>query len=329
MSDAPPSLLLERQIERIHQLLESEDAQVTWNDRIPDPDVPSRTRQIDITIRRDNFLTVIECRIHKAPQDVTWIDELIGRRISLRANAVIAVSASGFTSTARIKAARHGIILRNLDELSTFEVQNWGRKRRLTLHFLEFTDVTAIFPATPGTYWEAPKVTNNDGGPIDPLFWRMRFQDAARHLADRKLHGQSANLSMSFAAPHIRVNGFPLISMRMTAQVRRVQHNVCLASVVVYADPTTDVTHAEVGKFSLGDSEIIEDRDRLSVVIDLSTVTIPDNCLFETVTFDAGRVVNAKLSLVGERAMIACNCPITFKIEYLYARAAEGLATLS
>ena len=33
---------LEQQIARIHRLLEAMDADVTWNDRIPDPDNPNK-----------------------------------------------------------------------------------------------------------------------------------------------------------------------------------------------------------------------------------------------------------------------------------------------
>src|ERR1700737_3927288 len=100
-----------QRIERIHRLLEAEDPQVIWKDHIPDPDNPTQSRQIDVSIRRDGSLTHVECRIHKEPQDVTWIEERIGRRASLRADAVIAVSSSGFTQGAQLKAEAHGIIL--------------------------------------------------------------------------------------------------------------------------------------------------------------------------------------------------------------------------
>jgi len=94
------SVKFERQIERIHQLLENEGSQVTWDDKIPDPDNPKQPRQIDITIRRDGRTTHIECRIHRTKQGVKWIEELQGRKDSLCADSVIAVSASGFTKGA-------------------------------------------------------------------------------------------------------------------------------------------------------------------------------------------------------------------------------------
>jgi hypothetical protein len=136
-----PSKQLEQKIERIHRLLEVEGSTVTWNDHIPDPDNPDQMRQIDVTVRRDDFLTMIECRLRAKPQDVQWIEELIGRRISLKADAAIAVSASGFTKTAREKAAKYGIHLRDFATLTPEEIQNWGRKRTLRISFCEFAQV--------------------------------------------------------------------------------------------------------------------------------------------------------------------------------------------
>ena len=96
--------LIERQVERIERLIAQEGSEVTWNDRIPDPDNPRQRRQIDITIRRDGRLTIVECRMEKSPQDVTWIEQLMGRRESLRAGGG-AVSASKFTKETLLKQA--------------------------------------------------------------------------------------------------------------------------------------------------------------------------------------------------------------------------------
>src|SRR4051794_624558 len=60
----------EQLIKRVHQLLAESEAEVTWNDRIQDPDNPARLRQIDVTIRQNGVLTLVECRQHKSPQDV-------------------------------------------------------------------------------------------------------------------------------------------------------------------------------------------------------------------------------------------------------------------
>ena len=88
---------------------------------MPDPEIPDQLRDIDVTIKRDNALTLIECRIHKNAQDVQWIEKLIGKRLGMRADAVIAVSASGFTRGALAKGSAHGILLRTLRSI-IFEI---------------------------------------------------------------------------------------------------------------------------------------------------------------------------------------------------------------
>ena len=111
----------EQRIRRLHELIEGSGAEVTWDDRLPDPDNPSQPRHIDVTIRRDGFLTLMECRLHKERQDVKWIEELMGRRISLQAANVIPVSSSGFTGGAIKKAAAYGVALRDLRDLTPEE----------------------------------------------------------------------------------------------------------------------------------------------------------------------------------------------------------------
>ena len=117
------SVTFEQEIHRLHELLDGSGAEVVWNDRVPDPDNPRQPRQIDITIRREGALTIVECRLHKNRQGVKWIEELIGRRSSLRAAAAIAVSASGFTRGAIRKAKSFGIFLRDLKELTDQEIE--------------------------------------------------------------------------------------------------------------------------------------------------------------------------------------------------------------
>ena len=89
---------LERQVlsHSSTELLVRSHADVTWNDHIPDPDNPEQLRQIDITIRNDGKLTLIECRLSRRRQNVKWVEELIGRRQSLGAQEMIGVASAGF-----------------------------------------------------------------------------------------------------------------------------------------------------------------------------------------------------------------------------------------
>jgi hypothetical protein len=213
MAELPPHKKFERQVERIHQLLETEGTIVTWNDHIADPDNPAQLRQIDVSVRRDGLLTLVECRIHKEPQDVTWIEELIGRRLSLKADAVIAVSASGFTKTARDKANAHGIHLRDFASLTDAEIQNWGRTRMLTLHFCEFTEVTLTVHTSEPPLPERPQLTDAEGNTPSPLIWRLVYHSIMQRLDQDKWSGIPVTLDAVVEAK-LLINGKPPASLR-------------------------------------------------------------------------------------------------------------------
>ncbi len=128
----------EQQISRIQIVLEGQGAKVTWNARIPDPDNPSQLRQIDVLIEKGKEKTIVECRLHSKPQDVKWIEEIFGRKISLNAQCAIAVSASGFTKGAINKANRLGVVIRDFSSLTDQEIESWGQSTKVKLEYIKF-----------------------------------------------------------------------------------------------------------------------------------------------------------------------------------------------
>ena len=285
------STAFEQRVERIYRLLEQQDATVTWNEKLPDPDNPDQARQIDVAIRRQDSLTIVECRIHRAPQDVMWIEQLMGRRTSLCADAVIAVSASGFTEGARAKAARYGIILRDFATLTQEEIRDWGKQKRVQLCFFEFTDSMLVLrlPSAPAKPYA---ITDYLGNPVN---WRGLFESVMRRLeGDEALDrsGSAAQCEMEFNAP-IFVNGVSVLATRLKSTVRRITRDISTASLVAYADSLDGnrAAQAVVGSLDLGASEIVEVSDRVSIVVDLSQVKLPPNSLLHTILYDFGRVV--------------------------------------
>jgi hypothetical protein len=111
------------------------------DDHIPDPDNPSQPRQVDITVRRDGLLTLVDAAFTRPSKDVTWIEELIGHRASLRADLAMGVSASGFTEGALNKAREFGIVLRHLAGLTEAEIAQWGKAVSLSIGFYEYRDL--------------------------------------------------------------------------------------------------------------------------------------------------------------------------------------------
>lgn len=85
-------------------------------------------RELDILIYhhqdvRKNIL--VECRYHKRKQDVQWIDQLEGKAQRLNFKRVIAVSGSGFTSTAISEASERGIQTLHLREAEETDWRRW------------------------------------------------------------------------------------------------------------------------------------------------------------------------------------------------------------
>jgi len=95
---------------------------VEWNAYHTDPHT-GEPRQIDVLLKRtDGRWIHVECRNWKKPQSVQWVEELEGRRASLQASEIFAVSASGFSDNAITKAEFFGI---TLFKLSAFTSENF------------------------------------------------------------------------------------------------------------------------------------------------------------------------------------------------------------
>jgi predicted Mrr-cat superfamily restriction endonuclease len=105
----------EKLVAQMIRVLSEMSAQVSRDTRTSDPDTGG-CRQIDVLVDDGGYKTHFECRHHVKPQDVKWIEELMGRRLSLRADAMVGVSSSGFTGPALIKAKECKIGLLDMRE---------------------------------------------------------------------------------------------------------------------------------------------------------------------------------------------------------------------
>lgn len=285
----------EQRVSRIFRLLEESGTEVTWNKLMPDPDRPSRSRQIDVEIRRPGCLVHVECRDRGRTQDVAWIEDLIGRRISLKADMVIAVSSSGFTKTAIAKAERHGIILRKLADVTDDEVMTWGDSSKVSVRFARFLrlEIAIKIQKKEGTILSSESVArvmdqqdwiggimrkatqvcmDNEGieDPVDFEFKGIRFNDdlVVNDIIVKPLKIAAKGTVVLFDEWH-EANGF----LEFDRQ-----------------NSIGDLSEAHVEKFEQLGSEITHSEDRAIWHVDLSKIVAPDNCIFEgTIELDFGR----------------------------------------
>lgn len=143
----PPSPYeeFEKTISRAMKILEGQGAAVSWNKKIADPSAPDRSRQIDVLIERDGILTIVECRSHRKPQDVKWIEELIGRRLSLGVTNVVGAATGGFTELAKKKARDHGVSLIQLSSVSGLDVFVENNRFEPFFQYIEVQDFQLHF----------------------------------------------------------------------------------------------------------------------------------------------------------------------------------------
>lgn len=121
--DEPEWRAFERLVARIERDASPLGLTVVSPDRIRCR-ITGRLREVDASIRdrAGALTTTIECRKRRGRQDVIWIEQLVTKRDLLGAQRTIAVSASGFSEAARAIAQAHGIVLKEMHDLSVADL---------------------------------------------------------------------------------------------------------------------------------------------------------------------------------------------------------------
>jgi len=281
----------EKQVERILRILEAEGASVTWNDRIPDPDNPAQLRQIDVSVRREGRLTLVECRAHSRPQDVKWIEELYGRRVSLGADSVIAVSASGFTEGAVRKANRLGVFARDLRNLSDEEIHTWGRGTRVRLSYVKFEEVDVFLVGSPITIpspiHPLTMFQTSTGGswPVGDLFQNAATQIANHNLPeDRVVRGRYFTNELFFGTN-------PIPELVFQAQWRWLHRDLVLPTVLAFGPPTSTTSEQEayIERVDHSRTEIHHGSEGVVALIDVVAAHPLDGAFPRRVDLDLGQ----------------------------------------
>lgn len=146
---------LELLVKRIKEH-QSPDAKVTSPEFVPDIDT-GQPREVDIGIRtpRDagTLFIAIECRDRTSDQAVDWIEQLISKKQSICADVLVAVTSSKFSTPARTKALKHGIILARMTKKLPEELAQLASSFFITLNYLA-PKVVTVDLQLPGQFTE-------------------------------------------------------------------------------------------------------------------------------------------------------------------------------
>lgn len=271
----------EKFVHRIHELVETPDSQVVWNDHVPDPDNPKQPRQIDVSIRRDGRLTLVECRLHNTRQGVKWIEELMGRRTSLQAAEAIAVSDAGFTKGAVRKAKRFGILLRDLGNLTDAEISAWGRSQKVFLYFYTFDDlhITLVFNLSELTQTNSGAIAAKFKGSMEASAICEAIigaLDKEQWLAKR-LVDQRRTFNYELQRPGLEVAGSAVTSVKVSGSARLVEREIECKSVRAYGPSELPAQSRDVvvERFNLGETVSVHHADSASFLIDVTSLQMP------------------------------------------------------
>lgn len=162
----------QRLILAIYEQLSAPGGSITESAMLPERS-GGTLREVDILLQSRLFgidlKIAVECRGRKDRDDVTWIDDLIGKYHDFPVDKVIAVSKSGFSAGAAAKAAAFRIETLTLTKaLET----NWPAQfAKLGLALLTRQDIPvsvaiATSPAAPLTLTPSTIVFGGDGTPL-------------------------------------------------------------------------------------------------------------------------------------------------------------------
>lgn len=120
---------LELLVAKIERALDGTDAVIKSPDRLTDT-VTGRKREVDVSVRQTigskEVVVIFECRKQGRKQNITWLEQIITKTRNLNAAAVVAVSSSGFSASCKALAEKEGIELREIEQISITEIQQWA-----------------------------------------------------------------------------------------------------------------------------------------------------------------------------------------------------------
>ena len=147
MDNKPDWRKFEELVARIENAAALHGALVKSPDRIRDL-VTGVLREVDASIRfrvgTVDVLITVECRKRSRKADDTWIEQLAMKRIKIGAAKTIAVSSKGFSESARLTAANHGIEIRTLEEVTVTDIESWFLSGGAVHMFREVENVQCV-----------------------------------------------------------------------------------------------------------------------------------------------------------------------------------------
>ena len=237
---------LEELVASIKQMLHA-DAVVRSPEYVTDIDTGQK-REVDIAVRvpagASEIFIAVECRDRGSTQDVTWIEQLITKKHSIGADLMIAVTSSSFTEPAILKAARHGVLVRQLGGSLAEEIADWANEAyvelkalKVAIKFLHLeTDAGPLFVDRAARFYEERLQKELTADELLSMSLEPMFKQFGDMLPD---HGSGQDIRFSGPPETLRVVtpiSATVQRVRFEGSVERHVEKLPLASGFSYAD---------------------------------------------------------------------------------------------
>jgi hypothetical protein len=129
----------------------------------------------------------------------------------------------------------------------------------------------------------------------------LLFDLVGRHTDEKLPTGGKADLCISFNPEQWVLGGKHVKKVEVEAEIESIRQYVGVPYVMTYGAPDIVPEDREVviEKMDLGDFEVVQRSNEVSMLIDLSGIVAPNNSQFRNVLVDMGRIVSGKISVVG------------------------------
>lgn len=293
------SVEFEQLIQRIYRMKAGSSTRVEHDGQVIDPDAPKGDlRQIDVLlIHKDGKRTAVECRDRGGAQSVMWVEELIGRKLSLGLDGMIGVSVKGFSQLARIKAAKHGIQVYDLPRLTDAEVSSWGELTDVEVSFVVFSSLAIGVDVGQAN---AQQVTQS------PLL-AYNGMDGIAHIMDLLRDDALANsgqvLSKVIPEAGFTIDGLPLaspIGVSFSGHLQKLTAKCTSAQAFGAPGEPALLRSNSVQRFDHAVQEVLLVGEEASLRVDVSGIQAPDNAILHELKITFPRSVTVtQYELVG------------------------------
>jgi hypothetical protein len=220
---------------------------------------------------------------------------------------MVAVSSSGFTDGALKKAARYGIIARDLRALTDIEIQSWGQQISLTLYFYQYSDLKISLYFAPESIPNLSSSALYSEIQLHPIFQSF-FNAAAQKLDDLKLIAtesvdQPVSFKLRLEPIGLQLCGETVIEAGFTGRAYLTSKDIAASTVFAYGQPSADFhsREATIEAFQLATTNIIHHDTKISTFLDISGLEMPPFCQFRffRVIGGGGWIDHDSLEIVG------------------------------